>query len=190
MGTACQLPTGSPTNNAGTEFYNICADSPSGQVCSTKSNGKQNLTCLGWTQRNLVDRIMNVVKYGNNNTRFKNVIIELANEGTMTSGTSLNVYLTWYKTVSSWVKSYGGYLVEVSPGPERYTGDHTRKYLYDCTSSTCGNQYAIVPYSKIDLLALHADAWTDNPALGDFKPCASLQRAVNNWSKPVIVVLH
>jgi hypothetical protein len=42
-------------------------------------------------------------------------------------------------------------------------------------------------YAKIDLLSLHADAWTDYPNPGQFGECSVAQRAVSNFKKPVII---
>jgi hypothetical protein len=104
----CGLPD-SPGASAKIAFYNICK-SANGGVCS-----QDNLTCLGFSERNLVNRVIDVVKKGNaGNTSFKKVFIELANEASIKTGVSNNTYLTWYKTVSKWVKNKGGYLVCLS----------------------------------------------------------------------------
>jgi hypothetical protein len=191
LGLNCQLPAATGTNNAGTEFYKICNDSPAtGGVCSTDpATGKERLTCLGWSQRNYVMRMMNIVKTGNNGGHFKNVIIELGNEVWKPDAMKINVYKTWYKTLAKWVRSKGHYMIEADPGPEQYSNDAHHKYLFDCMHSSCTNQYSVANDSRVDMLSLHGQSWGGQPTGSNKQndPCFVASRAVSNFDKPALI---
>jgi hypothetical protein len=169
------LPTGQVS--AGKQFYKICNVDTKGGVCT-------NLSPLGIAQRNLVRRILAIVRNGG----FRKVIIELANEAIQSDSNDLNSYLMWYKTVATWVKNNGAYMVEINPGPDHLG---TTKYFLGCTPGSCtsssSDQYSIVFYNKIDLHSLHGGAWGDYPSLGQQSPCTIAKEALKIFSKPVII---
>jgi hypothetical protein len=199
IGVNCNLPNDSDrTVIAATQFYNIC-NQPDGGVCPNISptNTHQDLTCLGKVQRNLVNKIVDIVKAGNtNSTPFKNVIFELANEAVRFDGAntppdwtvSTNVYKTWYATVAQWIRDKGKYIIVINPGPEAYQSDNSEKYLFDCTTS-CTNQYSVMNNANIHILSLHGGAWKDFPENSSlqYDPCKLANKAIAVFKKPVMI---
>ena len=170
------------------EFYKLCNAGYSGLGSSACPDNQ--LSCIGKAQKNLVRRIMTVVKTRKNGGSFKNVFIEVANESQLQADTDADFkhYKTWHKTVSSWVRSFGAYLVSANPLPERYSNDHKHKYMFDCSSpSTCTNQFAVFNDANIQIMSIHGNGWTDYPAIDNILPCSAAKDAVAIYKRPVII---
>lgn len=203
LGTA-YMPSSSTfgsTTDGGDQFFKIC-NKTTAPVChktSCQSNsacGNADLSTLGWAEKNLVTRIMSIVRHGctatgcPNNHSFPNVFIELMNEPSKpddlpNATQDFNEYVMWHRTVANWVRGSGKYIISVNPFPE---ADANGTVMNQCTSAsnclTNNNQYYVAFMSKAGILALHHAAWADGICNGTHEQA---YYALSTFKRPVII---